>query len=450
VTRVRIGSGAGFSADRIDPAVALLRDGDLDDLVLECLAERTIALGQRRRRLDPEAGYDPLLRRRLDALLPDARRRGVRLLTNMGSANPTAAGQVARAVAEAHGLTARIGVVTGDDVLDQLDLDAPALEDGVALRAHGPVVSANAYLGADAIRPALTSGCDLVITGRVADPSLFLAPLAERLGWRDDDWDRSAAGTMVGHLLECAGQLTGGYFADPGKKDVPDLAHLGFPYADVDPDGAASFGKLHGTGGRIDRATVREQLLYEITDPTAYATPDVYLDLRGVRVEQSGLDRVAVRGASGRPRPDQLKVSVGYRAGYRAEGEISYVGPNAAQRARLAGDVVSERLKGHGLRRRVDLIGTLPAPVASGGPAVDVDPGESEIRLRVAALCPHQEIADEVCGEVEALYTNGPAGGGGVRTETTEVIGIVSTVIPRERVRPRLEIIEVGGDHAPA
>ncbi|MDD7969314.1 acyclic terpene utilization AtuA family protein [Actinomycetospora lemnae] len=427
-TTVRIGSGAGFAGDRFDPAVDLAARGDLDDLVLECLAERTIALGQQRRLADPDAGHDPRLHARLAPLLPVALERGTRVLTNMGAANPVAAGRAVRALLDDLGARASVGVVTGDDVLDVLDLGAPALEDGRPLREHGEIVSANAYLGADAITPALEAGAQVVVTGRVADPSLFLAPLAQRLGWAPDDVDVTAAGTLVGHLLECAGQLTGGYAADPGRFDVPDLAHLGFPFADVAADGSATYGKLDGTGGRLDRHTVREQLLYEVTDPSGYVTPDVLLDLRGVRVDDAGPDRVRVHGARGRPRPDRLKVSVGHRAGTRVEAEISYVGPGADARGRLAADVVATRLAG--------------LPVA---PRIEVRGGPEDARLRVAARGDDPAVLDAVGHEVEALYTNGPAGGGGVRVHRTPVLGVVSTLVPRSAVHPRTTILEAVG-----
>ncbi|MER7014471.1 acyclic terpene utilization AtuA family protein [Saccharopolyspora sp. NPDC000359] len=432
---MRIGSGAGFAGDRIEPAVDLAARGGLDDLVLECLAERTIALGQQRRLRDPALGHDPRLRARFEPLLPVALERGVRVVTNMGAANPLAAGRETRDLLVELGLTGRVAVVTGDDVLDRLDLRRPALENGIALADHGPVVSANAYLGADALLPALEAGAHVVLTGRVADPSLFVAPLAHRLGWDLDDWPRIASGTLVGHVLECAGQVTGGYFADPGVTDVPGLAELGFPFADVAPDGTATIGKLAGTGGVVSTATVREQLLYEVTDPTGYRTPDVVLDFRSVRAEQTGVDRVRIGGATGRPRPAELKVSVGYRAGYRAECGISYAGPNATRRARLAADVVTARLRGTGLRIRADVLGAL------GGSG---EPGD-ECRLRVAAMAPNPAAADVVCHEVEALYTNGPAGGGGVRTDVREVVGIVSTLIPREDVETQLTVLEADG-----
>ncbi|MFE7225729.1 acyclic terpene utilization AtuA family protein [Nocardioides sp. NPDC057577] len=441
---MRIGSGAGFAGDRIGPAVELAERGGLDDLVLECLAERTIAAGQLRRIRDPRHGYDPLLRRRLEALLPITAPQGTRMITNMGAANPLAAGHLARDIAVERGLSLRVGVVTGDDVLEDIDLEAPALEDGRPLGEHGEVISANAYLGADAIMPALTGGADLVITGRVADPSLFLAPLAERLGWDLEDWQLAARGTMIGHLLECAGQITGGYFADPGHKDVSGLARLGFPFADVTADGSAEISKLADTGGMVTRSTVREQLLYEVTDPSAYLTPDVRLDLRQASVREVGTDRVAVEGAVGRPRPDQLKVSVGYHAGFRSEAEISYVGPNALARARLAGEIVAERLRGVGVDVRLDVVGSIGIDARG-----TEDLRDHECRLRVAALGDRAQ-ADDVCHEVEALYTNGPAGGGGVRTSVTEVIGIVSTYIPRAAVTPRVTLLETGEANASA
>ena len=230
---MRIGSGAGFAGDRIEPAVDLVREGALDDLVLECLAERTIALAQQRRRGDPTLGYDVRAAQWFRALLPVAIDRGTRIVSNLGAANPLGAGRLAVDIARELGLSCRVAVVTGDDVLDALDLATPCLEDGRPLDARGPVVSANAYLGADAITPALATDADVVLTGRVADPSLFLAPLADRLGWDLTDPAAAAQGTLVGHLLECGAQLTGGYFADPGRKDVPGLTSLGYPWADV-------------------------------------------------------------------------------------------------------------------------------------------------------------------------------------------------------------------------
>ncbi|MFE6448943.1 acyclic terpene utilization AtuA family protein [Nocardiopsis dassonvillei] len=439
-SRARIGCGAGFAGDRLQPAVDLVEGGDLDTLVLECLGERTVSLASLREASGSGPGYDPTLRRRLELLLEPLHRHGTRLVTNAGAAAPVAAARMARATARELGLPTLVAAVSGDDVLHLLDPSAPCWEDGLPLEAHGEIVSANAYVGADSLTPALEGGADVVIAGRAADPSLFLAPLAHRLGWDPGDAEAMAAGTLVGHLLECAGQVSGGYFADPGRKEVPGLARLGYPLAEVERDGSAVVTKLPGTGGRVDRLTVTEQLTYEVTDPRAYVTPDSVLDMTGVRLAESGPDRVLVTGARGLPRPGELKVSVGYRAGFRGEGEISYAGPGALARARLAGEVVRERLGGKVSRLRADVVG-VDALHGSGGGGRD-EP--FECRLRVAALGSGRADAEAVAEEVGALYTSGPAGGGGLRTSVHEVVGVLSTTVDREAVRTRVDFFGEG------
>jgi hypothetical protein len=438
VKSVRLGGGAGFAGDRLDAAVDLAERGELDYLILECLAERTIALAQLRRRRDPSIGYDARLRERVTSLLPVLARRGVKLVSNFGAANPLAAADAIVGIAREMRIPIKVAAVTGDDVLQALDLSAPTMETGAPLSSVGPVVSANAYLGAEALLPALATGADVVVTGRVADPSLFVAPLMHEYGWAPDECDRVARGTAVGHLLECAGQLCGGYFADPGRKEVPDMATLGFPYADVDADGNATLGKVAGTGGRITRATATEQLLYEVTDPHGYLTPDVVADFSAVTLTETAPDRIEVRGARGRMRPAQLKVSVGYLAGYVGEGEIGYAGTNAVARAQLAAHIVRERLNGRFSELRIDLVGS----TSLHGRAFDSDERPYEVRLRVAARAKSPEEAAVVGDEVEALYTNGPAGGGGTRKYVTEQIGIVSTLIDRALVTPRTTVRE--------
>ena len=428
---LRIGTGAGYAGDRLEPAVLLAESGAIDFLVFEVLGERTVALAQLRKRKDPSAGYDAMLERRIAALLPIARRKGVRIIGNFGGANPHGAAELILAVARKAGVPAKVAIVTGDDVLAALEPADVTLETGAPLADYGPLVSANAYLGAEALLPALASGVDVIVTGRVADPSLFLAPMMHRYGWALDDVDRLARGTAIGHLLECAAQVTGGYFADPGVKDVPEIAHIGFPFADVDAEGVATIGKLEGTGGVIDLRTVKEQLLYEVTDPHGYVTPDVIADFSSVRLRDLGRDRVEVRGARGRTRPAQLKVSVGYAAGYVGEGEIGYGGHNALARARLAGEIIRERIGSEFDDLRIDLVGS----TSLHGRAFDTAERPYEIRLRVAARASTPERAAIVGEEVEALYLNGPAGGGGARKYVHEQIGIVSTLIDRERVR---------------
>ncbi len=440
---LRIGAGAGFQGDRFEPAIILGEQGNLDYLVLECLAERTIALAQKNKLDNPALGYDPFLQRRLEPLLPLLKKRGIRLITNMGAANPEAAGRAILAIARQQGIAIKVAVVNGDDVLAQLAPELEIIETGRPLRSYASVISANAYLGVEAMLPALASGAEVIITGRVADPSLFLAPIVHHFGWRLDDWQRLGQGTVVGHLLECAGQITGGYFADPGKKDVSDLAHLGFPLAEVRADGSAIITKVTGTGGVINLATVKEQLLYEVTDPAAYVTPDVVADFTQVKLQDLHNDRVSVSNGVGRAHTESYKVSIGYQAGFRGEGEISYAGQNALARAELAGRVIKERLVEDFPDLRIDYIGS--TSVHRKRFASYIQP--YEIRLRVAALAASATLAARIGEEVEALYTNGPAGGGAARKYVTEVIGIVSALLPRSEVSSKVFVLESEPHH---
>lgn len=434
---LRIGCGAGTANDRFDAAVELVENGSLDVLVLECLAERTTALGQLRERTTPGSGADPTLARRVRSLLEPLRRHRTRLITNLGSANPMAGGQLMVQLATELGMPLRVAVLSGDDVSAGFDQAAPAWEDGRPLDSHGELISANAYLGAEHILPALQTGADVVITGRVADPSLFVAPIAEHYGWRLDDWQRMADGTVVGHLLECGSQVSGGYFADPPYKVVPDLAHLGFPVALVREDGRAVVTKNPETGGLVTVDTVLEQLTYEVLDPTSYLTPDVTADFHAVSVNQVGPDQVAVHGATGRPRPEQLKVSVGYKAGYRCEAEISYAGAGSVARGRLAADVVRERVSEFCKRARVDLFGVN----ALHGEVLSRVGDPYECRVRLSVICPSLDQAEAAADEVVGLNNNGPAGGGGARSQVTEVVGILSTTIDRTAVNPAVTML---------
>jgi len=433
MTTVQIGAGAGYSGDRIDPAVELARRADISYLVFECLAERTIALAQLSRKNNLSPGYDPLLDERMKAVLPICHQKKIKIISNMGAANPMAAAAQTVAIARQLGLNGiRVAGVVGDDVLGVIE-KFPLEDNGSALSIPPEqIISANAYVGAEPIVEALAGGADVVITGRTADPSLFLAPLIHEFRWLSNDCKTLGQGTLIGHLLECAGQLTGGYFADPGYKDVPNLANLGFPYAEVSEHGGAVITKIEGTGGMITKATCKEQILYEIQDPAAYVTPDVVADFSEVVVEEVGKNRVCVSGAGGRTRPDTLKVSVACRNGYLGEGQISYAGPGALARARLARDILSERLNHHVLSElRFDLIGLN----SIHGEKLSPMNGEPyEVRLRAIARAEDRCSADRVPREVEALYTNGPAGGGGVASSTRENIAIYAALIPRDLV----------------
>jgi hypothetical protein len=434
-----IGCGAGFSGDRLDAAVPVVRTlvsrGGPACLIYETLAERTLALAQLRRRRDPEAGHDPRLESFLRPVLADCLAHGIAIVSNFGAANPRGAARRIGALAASLGLaTPRIAVVEGDDLsgepyraLLRDALGAPA--------ADAEPVSANAYVGAEAIAGALRAGAQIVVCGRVADPSLALGPAIAHFGWALDDWDRLARGTIAGHLLECGAQVTGGYFADPGRKDVPDLAEVGFPIAEIDADGHCVIGKADATGGRVDARTVTEQLLYEIHDPAAYVTPDVVADISQACVLELGGDRVAVRGVRGHPRPERLKVNVCHEGGWLAEGEISYAGPGAEARARLAAEVLARRLPDRPLR--FDLIGRVSLFADDAGSLLSSaqDGGGEDIRLRAATADASRESAERLAEEVAALYTCGPAGGGGIRTSVTARLSTTSCLVPRDAVR---------------
>lgn len=442
--KVRIGSGAGYSGDRIEPAVELAAKGNIQYLSFECLAERTIAIDQQAKMKNPEVGYDPLMVARMEAVLGICRQNGVKIITNMGAANPAAAAHKVKEIAAKLGIKGlKIAAVSGDDVLDIVrNQDYVIEETGEKLSAiRERLVSANAYLGAEPIVEALKGGADVVITGRVADPALFIAPLIYEFGWSLTDWNLLGQATVLGHLLECAGQITGGYFADPGYKDVPGLGRLGFPIAEVAEDGSFVVTKVAEAGGMVTLATCKEQMLYEIHDPAAYITPDVVADFTGVAMTQEGKDRVKVTGGRGRAKTDMLKVSIGYVDSYIGEGQISYAGPGAVARGQLALDVVAERLKLMGVacdEIRYDLIGV---NALHGG---KISAGEPyEVRARVAGRTRNMKEAVRIGNEVETLYTNGPAGGAGAWKSAREIVAMVSVLIPRKLVKydVRYEVI---------
>jgi hypothetical protein len=444
---IRIGSGAGYSGDRIEPAVELAEQGEIQYLVFECLGERTVALAQQARMKDPEGGYDPLLEERMRAVLPVCAARGIKIVTNMGAANPAAAARKTAEIAGSLGLSAlRIAAIIGDDVLDVCkERDLPIMEfDGTIRQFGNRLLSANAYLGAEPIAVALSGGADVVITGRTSDPALFLAPMIHAFGWAMDDWNLLGQGTVAGHLLECAGQITGGYFADPPCKDIPDLARLGFPIGEVGEDGSLVITKVAGSGGAVTAQTCKEQLLYEVHDPTRYLQPDVTADFSQVRVEEIGKDRVRVSGGRGSQRSGTLKVSVGYVDGFIGEGQISYAGPGALARGKLALEIVRERLKLTGVaasEMRFELIGV----DSLHGPQVSAHANEPyEVRVRVAGRTDNWREAVRIGNEVETLYTNGPAAGGGAFKSARDVVAVASVLLPRELATPQVHF--VGGE----
>lgn len=441
---IRIGSGAGYSGDRIEPAVELADKGDIQYLVFECLGERTVALAQQARLKDPDGGFDPLLEARMRAVLPICAAKGIKIVTNMGAANPWAAARKTAEIARSLGLpNLKVAAVIGDDVFEVCkDRDLPLIEiDGTIKTLGNRIVSANAYLGAEPIAQALRGGADIIITGRASDPALFLAPMIDAFGWRMDDWAMLGRGTVAGHLLECAGQITGGYFADPGYKDVEGLARLGFPIGEVSEDGSLVVTKVTGSGGAVTARTCKEQLLYEVHNPTKYLQPDVVADFSQVSVEEIAPDRVRIAGGRGTARPETLKVSVGYVDSYIGEGQISYAGPGAVARGKLALEIVRERLQLTGVRTselRFHLIGV----DSLHGERLSQGHDPYEVRVRVTGRTESLAEAVRIGNEVETLYTNGPAGGGGAFKFARDVVAVASVLLPRELATPSVRFVE--------
>jgi hypothetical protein len=449
--KVYIGAGAGFAGDRTDaagPVVdALAKCDGPRFLMFETLAERTLALSQLERRRDPQRGFNSALDRFIAPVLGSCLRHQIRIVGNFGAANPRGAAERILSLARELALpTPRVAVVEGDDLVGRLSPRELAQRetDGAILRGATEIISANLYLGAVPIAQALDQGAEIVVTGRVADSALALGPLLHAFRWSRDDWDRLAAGTLAGHLLECGAQVTGGYFADPPYKVVPGMAEIGYPIAEVDADGDIVITKPATTGGRVDRLTVIEQLLYEIHDPTAYLAPDVVLDIGEVWVEELAPDRVRVTGARGRPAPATLKATVCVDGGMLGEAEISYAGPNAVARARLAAEIIRERMRKRapGLRVRTDAIGVVSVLGDDRGTIGEpCDGGSRDVRLRFAAQSANSVDVELLLDEVEALYCAGPAGGAGVRKRLTPRLASASCLVEREFAATRVELL---------
>lgn len=448
-----VGNASGFSGDRIDAAPpvvrGLIRSGRPAALFFECLAERTIALAQIEKRRDPDAGYEPMLERLLEPILADCAKAGIPILGNFGAANPVAAARCIARLARRLGIDGlRIGVVTGDDVSGSVDLASlPAHEADAGFdMSSWTMVSANAYIGAAPLAEALARGAQVVVAGRTSDPSLAIAPLMHHFGWAEDDWQALAAGAACGHLLECGSQVTGGVFWDPGFKDIPDPANIGFPIAEVARDGSMVITKPEDTGGLVDLRSIKEQLLYELHDPAAYLTPDVTMDITGVTLDQVGKDRVALRGVRGHARPEMLKVTACYEGSWLGEGEVSVAGPNTLARARATADVLLQRVKQRGLgrRARADLIGVSAVHDSDDGTlwrSYD-GPEPPDIRIRLAVESATRDDADQAAREVLAMLCCGTAGTSGARWRVTPRFLTRSFLVPRAMVPTEVRVLE--------
>jgi hypothetical protein len=442
---IRIGCGSGYAEDRLEPAIDLAEKANLDYLCFDSLAERTLSMAQMRKLNDPSKGYDIRLEQLARKFLPYVDK-GLKIIGNMGAANPEAAIKLVQEIAEELNLSnIRLAAITGDDVLEQLKETNPIiLETGKTMgELQGTIVSANAYVGADAIVEALENGANFIIGGRLADPSLFLGPMIYEFGWSEDDWDRKGKGIIIGHLLECGTHVTGGNYADPPYRVVPGLDRLGLPFAVVEESGDGVISILDDAGGIMTVDTCKSQLVYEVHDPENYITPDGIADLKNVTVKQVGKNDVLVENGTGRPRPEKLKVLVGVLEGYVGEGEMSYAGPGAYERALLSQETLKKRFdrmyKDQALEIRFDIIGVdsihgSAAPIPSEPPY--------EVRLRSAMRTESKEMAEAWAHEVELLYLLGAAGGGGNRRNVKQVLAMYTTFLDASDIKLNVSMIE--------
>lgn len=446
---LRVGNGAGFWGDNLDAPYQLARDGRIDVLTLEYLAELTMAILSHMRSRDPSAGYVtdfPELVGRLGPVLRE--QPGLRIVTNAGGLNPAScAVSCARSLAGVGLEGSLIGVVTGDDVLDLVPswidegLDLAHMETGEPIAGvAGRLVAANVYLGAHAIAVGLRQGARIVVTGRVADASLTLGPAAARFDWDWDDWPRLAGASTAGHLIECGAQATGGLWS--GWSELPDYAGIGYPIAEIARDGSFAITKPPGTGGRVSIGTVTEQLLYEIDDPARYRTPDVDVDFTGLEVAEQGKDRVVVTGAAGGPPSDRLKLVGVYREGWTASGMLAVVGRDAEAKARAAGRIILERVRRAGYTLGDSLVECLGAGDVACGV---VRPGSPpyEVLLRVTVRDRDRAAVERFCRELAPLVTAGPpgiVGYAGGRPSPRPAFGYWPALVPRERAEARARV----------
>jgi hypothetical protein len=458
---VRIGSGLGFYGDAWEPVLASIERGGVQYIASDHLSELTLAILQKDRQRDASLGYARDLLPMVMRLWPAMRAHGVKLVCNAGGLNPRGAADALRVALATRGWNARIAVVTGDDVLPMLR-SAGAADEHAHLFSGARIASvcerlvfANAYLGARPIVDALRQGADIVLTGRVADAALSLAPLVHEFGWALEDatpgtdLNRLAQGLVVGHLLECSGQGSGGNFGSlQAWRDIPDLSHIGYPIAEVHADGVAIITKAPGTGGRINFDTLRQQLLYEVHDPHAYLCPDAVLDMGTLRLTDLGDDRVRVEGATGRPRPQRLKVVGGYHDGWKAEVTWGFSWPDALAKAQAAVATVRTQLAERHVPHE-ELYVEHPGLDSAHGPLAPrpADVGElNEVWVRLVLRTRDKAAAEGFGRLFPWMGLSGPAytcGFHGLH-HTGELLGIWPTLIERERVEPqiRIEIIE--------
>ncbi|HEV2581528.1 MAG TPA: acyclic terpene utilization AtuA family protein [Ktedonobacteraceae bacterium] len=446
---IRIAAGLGFYGDSWRPVRASIEHGNVQYVCSDHLAELTLAILHKNRQRDPNLGYTQDLVPMLSDLLPLAVQYGVKFVLNAGGLNPLAAREALLAVLRKLGLKLKVSVVLGDAVLERLD-ELQAAGASLAHMDTGADIAevserllfASAYLGARPLVEALDAGADIVLTGRVADAALFLAPLVHELGWRWDGWDKLAQGIVIGHLLECSAQATGGNFGGDWRS-IPDLAHIGYPIAEVWENGEAVISKAPGTGGRVSFDTLREQLLYEVHDPAHYLTPDVDVNMTTLHLEEIAPDQVRVTGASGRPAPKTLKVVAGYEDGVMGQAGIGYAWPDALAKAQLAAQIITQQMAEMGLKSEethVEYQGfnSIHGPLADPSHADDLN----EVYLRIAVRCADRKEAAKLGRLVPPLGLSGPPfiGGLGGMMEPRGLLGIWPTLVPRAMIEEHIRV----------
>ena len=447
---VRVAAGQGFWGDWLEAPRRQVEGGEIDYLMLDYLAEVTMSILQKQKERDPKMGYARDFVGAIESILPAIAKRGVRVVANAGGVNPPACADAIRAIAEKAGLRKdiRVGVVTGDDLLPRLD---ELLASGHELRnmdtgeplsmVRDRVLSANAYIGSVPIVEALTRGANVVITGRSTDTALTMAPIRYEFGWGAEDWNKLAAGIIAGHIIECGAQCSGGNCLYDWRS-IPDLADVGYPIVEAHADGTFEVTKHPGTGGRISVPTVTEQLVYEMGDPHSYITPDVVADFTSIQLAPAGADRVRVFGIQGRPSTDKLKVSIAYRAGFKAVGTLVYAWPDALDKARRADEVLRARLVHLGLKfdqLLTEYVGVSATHGSLAGPVQDVP----EVQLRVGVRSPDRASVERFTRELAPLVLNGPpsvTGFAGGRPKVEEIVAYWPALIDKRVVQTTVEV----------
>ncbi len=451
--KVRVAGGQGFWGDLLTAPVDQVRNGPIDYLMLDYLAEVTMSILQKQRARDSQAGYARDFVSLMREILPDCIEKNIKVLSNAGGVNVVGCAEAIRETARDLGLSGKlkIGVVTGDDILDRLDEFAAAgtnivnMETGEPLSAiRDKVQSANVYLGAQGLVEALSRGAQVIVGGRLTDTGLTLAPLAHEFGWKFDDWDKMSAGTIAGHIIECGAQSSGGN-CQYDWQNIPDLANVGFPIIEAFPDGDFVVTKHEGTGGRVNVQSVKEQLLYEMGDPKGYITPDVVADFSSIHVADGGTDRVKVSGIKGFPKTDFYKVSIAYSAGWKSVGTLVYSYPDAYAKAKAADQILRARLDRLDLKFDTTLTEFVGVNATHGHLAAEPRSDIPEVQLRVGVRGPNKADVERFTKEIAPLILTGPpavTGFAGGRPKVEEIMAFFPTLIPKSLIETKVDIVE--------